>query len=137
MSTQERKPLRDLLIRTDGGTSFSNDRTRILREILSALRRHPIVTDAFSHPPSTFTEVRATLAPNRWRHDIDSATLRVTGQPIDPPEFAFHYTDDGFDCGWHQEPNPHVDGESHYQERYIGDSYQYKRFNSMGKLPQS
>lgn len=101
----------------DGGTPFSNDRHRILREVIEALRRHPVVVDVGGYPPSTFTEVRATLAPNRWGHETESATLRVTWQPIDPPEFAFHYSEAGFDRGWHREPNPHVDGDAHYQER--------------------
>lgn len=126
MSTRERKPLLEQPIRADGGPSFSNDRTRILRELISALRRHPIVTEVYGYPPSTFTEVRATLAPHRWGHDVDSATFRVTWHPVDPPEFAFHYSEDGFDCGWHQEPNPHVDGTAHYQERYNGGSYRYE-----------
>jgi hypothetical protein len=84
------------------------------------------VIDVHGYPPSTFTEVRATLAPNRWDHDTESATLRVTWQPIEPPEFAFHYSEDGFDCGWHSEPNPHVDGYAHYQERDGKGAYRYE-----------
>lgn len=91
---------------------FDGDRHRILREVVRELGRHPVVVDVRGHPPSTFTEVRATLAPERWGHDAAEATLRVTWRPLDPPEFAFHYSEPGFDCGWHREPNPHVDGDT-------------------------
>jgi hypothetical protein len=70
--------------------------------------------------------VRPTLAPERWGHDAPEATLRVTWRPLDPPEFAFHYSEPGFDCGWHREPNPHVDGEIHYQERAESEKYSYE-----------
>ena len=118
---------------TDGGTPFANDRHRILRAVIDALRRHPVVTDARGQPPSTFTEVTATLAPRRWGHDAADATLRVTWQPLDPPEFAFHYSEDGFDCGWHREPNPHVDGDDHYQERVGADDYRYEPVSFEGE----
>lgn len=134
MNTRDRQSQRDWsLVRGDGGTSFSNDRHRMLREVIKALRRHPIVTDARGHPPSTFTEVRATLAPIRWGHDVESATLRVTWHPLDPPEFAFHYSEDGFDCGWHHEPNPHVDGDAHYQEREDEGPYRYEAISFAGE----
>jgi hypothetical protein len=117
----------------DGGRSFSNDRHRILREVIEALRRHPVVTDVAGYPPSTFTEVRATLAPDRWGHEAAAATLRVTWQPIEPAEFAFHYSEDGFDCGWHHEPNPHVDGYAHYQERVSESEYRYESISFDGE----
>lgn len=42
--------------------------------------------------------------------------------PDDSPEFAFHYSDSsGFDGGWHQEPNPHVEGLAYYRERETAD----------------
>jgi hypothetical protein len=32
--------------------------------------------------------------------------------------YTLHYSEpDGFDCGYHCEPNPHIDGLLHYQER--------------------
>lgn len=133
MNTQDHPSPRNQRIGwPDGGTSFSNDRHRILREVIEALRRHPIVVNVRGHPPSTFTEVRATLAPSRWGHDTKSATLRVTWQPIDPPEFAFHYSEDEFDCGWHHEPNPHVDGYAHYQERDGDGPYRYEAISFDG-----
>jgi hypothetical protein len=37
---------------------------------------------------------------------------------MEPAYFVFHYYDStGRDFGWHREPNPHVDGLEHYQER--------------------
>jgi len=133
MSTprQQRQPERQ--ITRDGGPPFANSRHRALRAVIDALRRHPVVTEARGHPPSTFTEVRATLAPDRWGHDTESATLRVTWQPISPPEFAVHYSEEGFDCGWHREPNPHVDGEAHYQERVGEGSYRYEPITFEGE----
>lgn len=102
---------------TDGGHG-SSDRHRILRDLLGELGQHPIVTRARGYPPSTFTEIRAELAPERWGYLVDDATLQITWYPGDHPQFTFHYSDStGFDCGWHREPNPHVDGWAHYQER--------------------
>jgi hypothetical protein len=134
MNTQDHpSPREQRLGWPDGGPSFSNDRHRILREVIEALRRHPVVTDVSGYPPSTFTEVRATLAPNRWRHETETATLRVTWQPVEPPEFAFHYSEDEFDCGWHREPNPHVDGDAHYQQRTGENGYRYESISFEGE----
>lgn len=113
-------------LRFDGGSGFSNSRHRILREVIRELRRHPIVTEVRGHPPSTFTEVRADLAPERWGLAVGPATLRVTWIPLDSPEFTVHYSDETFDCGWHHEPNPHVEGVAHYQERTGDGAYQYE-----------
>ncbi|MFQ3475802.1 hypothetical protein HKK80_06025 [Halonotius sp. F2-221B] len=126
MSTPHRTCRREYRQRVDGGTPFSSDRHRALRAVIDALRRHPVVTAARGQPPSTFTEVSATLAPHRWGYHAADATLRVTWQPLAPPEFAFHYSEDSFDCGWHREPNPHVDGDAHYQERVGTDEYRYE-----------
>jgi len=109
-----------------GSGGFDADRHRILREVVRELDRHPVVVDARGHPPSTFTEVRAALAPERWGYGATEATLRVTWRPLDPPEFAFHYSEPGFDCGWHREPNPPVRGDTHYQERTDGGEYSYE-----------
>lgn len=106
----------------------------ILREIRSELERHPIVTATQGHPSSTFVEIRATLAPERWGRNAEDSTLRVTWQPIDPLEFSFHYSDAAFDCGWHHEPNPHVEGSAHYQERSDGD-YEYEAVTFEGETP--
>lgn len=56
---------------------FPEKRHRMLRAIRGELERHPIVIAARGHPQSTFVEVRAKLAPERWGHDTKNATLRV------------------------------------------------------------
>lgn len=127
MHTPSQRRRRDRVgVCADGGSEFTADRHRILRAVIDALRQHPIVTNARGHPPATFTEVRATLATGRWDHAAEAATLRVTWQPTEPAEFAFHYSEPEFDCGWHREPNPHVDGDTHYQERTGDGAYQYE-----------
>jgi hypothetical protein len=42
--------------------------------------------------------------------------------------YTFHYSEpDGLDCGFHCEPNPHVDGLLHYQAREdTNDAYTYE-----------
>ena len=135
MSTPSRQRRLERRLVADGGPPFASSRHRALRAVINALRRHPIVTEARGHPPSTFTEVRATLDPARWDHNAESATLRVTWQPISPPEFAFHYSEDGFDCGWHREPNPHVDGDAHYQERVDTEPYRYDPISFEAETP--
>lgn len=119
----------------DGGTGIDGTRHRILREIALELNRHPIVVEAYRYPPSTFTEVRATLVPTRWAIAVQTALLSVTWYPLDPPEFVFHYSDETFDCGWHHEPNPHVDGLAHYQEKADTDSYTYEKIEFQGRTP--
>ena len=113
-------------VSTDGSGRFPGDRHRILREVSRELKRHPIVVGVRGDPPSTFAAVRATLAPERWGRAVEAATLRVTWHPLDPPEFVFHYSEDAFDCGWHHEPNPHVEGWAHYQERTASGDYSYE-----------
>lgn len=111
--------------RPDGGVG---DRHRILRILRSELERHPIVTAAVGHPPALFREIQAELAVDRWDYPATDATLRVTWYPGDPSMFTFHYRDEtGFDCGWHHEPNPRVDGWAHYQARERPDAaYAYE-----------
>jgi hypothetical protein len=42
--------------------------------------------------------------------------------------YTIHYSEpSGFDCGYHCEPNPHIDGLLHYQERDdVDDRYTYE-----------
>ncbi|RLM52736.1 hypothetical protein DVK07_21825, partial [Halorubrum sp. Atlit-26R] len=42
--------------------------------------------------------------------------------------YTLHYSEPaGFDCGIHCEPNPHVDGLLHFQEREdVDDPYTYE-----------
>lgn len=43
--------------------------------------------------------------------------------------YTLHYSEpNGFDCGFHCEPNPHVDGLLHYQEHVdTSDRYTYEK----------
>ena len=43
--------------------------------------------------------------------------------------YTLHYSEpDGLDCGFHCEPNPHVDGLLHYQVRQdTNDAYTYEK----------
>jgi len=116
---------------TDGGHSGDHGRKRhrILRELQHELERHPAVQRVTGRPADGYRELHATLDSAVLGVDADEATLRVTWWPgADDPEYAFHYSDDtGFDCGWHREPNPHVDGKLHYQERSSPDDpYAYE-----------
>jgi hypothetical protein len=73
-------------------------------------------------PPDAHAQVEATLDATRLESGVETATLTVrwfVGETADDrPQFSFHYSDDtGRDFGWHHEPNPHVDGWGHFQER--------------------
>jgi hypothetical protein len=121
----------ETIVATDGGSSddLGQKRHRILRELQRELRRHPAVQRVTGSPDDKYRELRATLDTAVLGADADEATLRVAWWPApDDPEYAFHYGDDtGFDCGWHREPNPHVDGKLHYQERSSpAEPYEYE-----------
>lgn len=128
------------IVLTDGGTSddFGRKRHRILRELHRELERHPAVQRVTGRPDDRYRELRATLDPVILGVEADDATLRVTWWPAsDDPEYAFHYSDDsGFDCGWHREPNPHVDGKLHYQERPSAEEpYAYESVSFSADTP--
>ncbi|WP_008527343.1 hypothetical protein [Halorhabdus tiamatea] len=136
-----RRPVqvRESLIVTDGGNSddLGQQRHRILRELRRELERHPAVQRVNGSPADSVSELRATLDPGILGADAEEATLRVTWWPMpDDPGYVFHYSDDtGFDCGWHREPNPHVDGKLHYQERSSAESYQYESVSFSAETP--
>lgn len=135
------------VVRSDGGSTPGRDRHRILREVRGELLRHPAVQSIKGKPPDEYRELRAALDPVWFGRVAETASLRVTWIP-DPspgPEasdrandtwrrtpirayYTVHYSEpDGFDCGMHCEPNPHVDGLLHYQERANADSaYSYE-----------
>jgi len=114
---------------------------RALREIRRELERHPAVEVAKGFPPDTHSTVEATLDPSQLATTAGEASLTVrwfAGEaPDDPPRFSFHYSDDtGLDCGWHHEPNPHVDGWGHYQERPDPETaYNYEPYSVGSQLP--
>ncbi|NHX36754.1 hypothetical protein G9C84_09835 [Halolamina sp. R1-12] len=107
------------------------------------LERHPAIISARGSPDGQYAAVEADVDPAQFGRGSESASLRVTWQPNPhlPPEtslddrrrtsltssFTIHYRESsGFDCGVHLEPNPHVDGHLHYQERASpSDAYDY------------
>lgn len=126
----------------DGGRTPSRDpgqeRHRILRELRRELERHPAVVHARGIPDEKFRELSADLDPTVLGRDAERATLRVSWWPAgDEAEFSFHYSDStGFDCGWHREPNPHVAGKTHYQERTSSDEpYEYESITFAATTP--
>jgi len=141
MTPPPRPPfLRDAAVATDGGDpdDLGRKRHRILRELQRELERHPAVRRVTGDPDGAYRELRATIDTDVLGTDADGATLRVAWWPDpDDPEYAFHYSDDtGFDCGWHREPNPHVDGTLHYQERPSPeDAYEYEPVSFSADTP--
>lgn len=107
----------------DGGRYDPGEASHsVLLELRRTVERHPAVLQARGDPPGQFTRVQADLDPRVLGASAEEGTLTIrwyAGETSeDPPEFAFHYSDSsGFDCGWHHEPNPHVEGMAHYQER--------------------
>jgi hypothetical protein len=93
--------------------------------------------------------------------DADSATLHVVWHPLPDgaetarpdaidrstarPRTAFdavfrlHYSEStGYDCGFHSEPNPHVEGWFHSQERFDpGEEYTYVEAGLEARTPTS
>lgn len=132
---------------SDGGANSGAGRHRILRELRGELARHPAVRSVEGEPSGEYRELRATLEPSWFGRVTETASLRVTWipDPIPGPEasdrandtwmrtpirayYNFHYSEpDGLDCGFHCEPNPHVDGLLHYQKREgANEAYGYE-----------
>lgn len=120
------------LVADGGGYDPGRASHAALLELRRSLERHPAVEEAVGDPPGGFTQLRADLDPPVLGATAESGTLTVRwyagDSPDARPEYSFHYRDEsGFDCGWHHEPNPHVDGWGHYQERVSSDSdYTYE-----------
>lgn len=114
---------------------------RALREIRRELERYPAVIRTQGFPPDSHAQVEADLNPTHFGSDVEAGSLTVrwfAGEMRDdPPQFSFHYSDEtGFDCGWHHEPNPHVDGWGHYQERTDPDTaYAYEPYTFSTQAP--
>ena len=127
----------------DGGYDPGQASHTVLLELRRTVERHPAVQHASGEPPGQFIRVVATLDPATIGSEADEGTLTLrwyAGETADAdPEFAFHYRESSdFDCGWHHEPNPHVDGWAHYQERLSADDeYEYEvvSFDSLQPVP--
>ncbi|MFC6988679.1 hypothetical protein ACFQJD_08030 [Haloplanus sp. GCM10025708] len=143
--------------RPDGGWESTQEdvekRHRILRSLREQLERHPAIISAWGSPDGQYAELEADVDPAQFGRNVESASLRVTWQPNlhIPPEtslddrrrtsltsnFKIHYSESsGFDCGVHLEPNPHVDGHLHYQERASPtDEYDYDEVSLAATAP--
>lgn len=113
---------------------------RALRAIRRELERHPLVRSVRGFPEGEYTQVVARLATDRLDTDTGDASLTVrwfAGEsPDDRPVFSFHYSDASGDFGWHHEPNPHVDGWGHFQERADPEgSYSHEPCSFSSKNP--
>ena len=127
--------------------SSGRDRHRILRELRSELIQHPAVRSVEGEPQDEYRELRAVLDPSWFGPATETASLRVTWltDPTPGPEasdrandtwtrtpirayYTLYYSESqGLDCGFHCEPNPHVDGLLHYQEREdANEAYTYE-----------
>jgi hypothetical protein len=136
-------------------------RHRILRQLRGELARHPAAEAVRGLPEGGFAELEARVDPTVFGRDADSATLRVVWHPLpDGPEtgrsdasdpvtarprtafdavFKLHYSEStGYDCGFHNEPNPHVEGWFHFQERFDpGEEYTYVETSLEARTPTS
>lgn len=112
-----------------------------LRELRRTVEKHPAVERAEGFPKGSFTHVEADVVPARLGQDAETATLTIrwfAGEtPDGPPQFSVHYSErSGFDCGWHHEPNPYVEGWGYYQERPSSDvEYSYGAVSLEGRTP--
>lgn len=112
---------------------------RALRGIRQALERHPAIETARGFPETSHSHVVAQLDASPFGLDVEDATLTVrwfAGESSDSrPQFSFHYSDaTSGDFGWHHEPNPHVEGWGHFQERTNPEmtySYEPHTFSSL------
>jgi hypothetical protein len=123
---------RSFPIRADGGSSDrerARERDRVLRTLQREAEQYPATSSARGVPSEEFRELEVALDPLILGRDVDRATLRIVWRPSNAPasderaEFVFHYSEPtGYNCGWHREPNPHVEGWTHFQERLPGES---------------
>jgi hypothetical protein len=130
------------MVAFDGGFDPGQASHTVLLELRRTVARHPAVQHASGAPPGQFTRVQAALNPARLGSDADEGQLTIRwyagATPDATPEFAVHYSDaSGVDCGWHHEPNPHVERWAHYQERTAADDDEYESisFDSLQPVP--
>lgn len=136
---------RSAALRPDGGTGGDPGARRhhVLRQLREQLELHPAVDAAWGTPPRAYAAVEARVDPTYFGPDADPASLTVVWQPAPTDTdrlqssdgrtafdatFRVHYSEPGgFDCGFHHEPNPHVDGWCHVQWRVAPDApYEYE-----------
>jgi hypothetical protein len=114
---------------------------RALRGIRQELERHPLVETARGFPSDTHNQIVAELDVSGTGELRGEATLTVRWfageRPDADPQFSFHYGDErAGDFGWHHEPNPHVDGWGHFQERPAESAeYVYEVYTFASTVP--
>lgn len=125
------------------GESYVERRHRTLTELKRTVQRHPAIdfVHGIQRDDGRFRELDVSLSPLILGIDADDAGLRIAWGPRpDPSElayFMFHYHDStGLDFGWYREPNPHVDGLEHYQERNTPSAdYEYRAASLESSTP--
>lgn len=149
---------------TDGGASrdLGAERHHILRELRHQLERHPAVEAAWGTPEGEYSAVEAEIDPSYFGRVGERATLRIVWQPtpeVDQSDqrpdsddplisgpmthfsalFRVHYSEPGgLDCGFHHEPNPHVNGWFHFQRRASpNEAYEYSEETLEARSPAS
>lgn len=150
------------LLAFDGGApgDAGAERHHVLRQLRQQLELYPAVEAACGTPDGEFSAVEAHIDPVYFGRKDETATLRVVWQPtpdVDPGDrlhdpadpstpaqrtafdamFRVHYSEPGgFDCGFHNEPNPHVDGWYHLQWRASPDEeYEYQPASLEARTP--
>lgn len=136
------------------------ERHRILRQLRQQLEQHPAVEAAWGEPDGAYAEIGATVSPAYFGRDAKTAKLRLVWYPSptvanrdsrpDPENpttagprthfgamFKVHYSESsGYDCGFHNEPNPHVEGWFHFQARSTPDTkYEYSPASLDARTP--
>lgn len=129
------------MLAPDGGYDPGEASHAVLPELRRTVERHPAVRRARGAPPGQFTRVRADIDPRVLGAEPEDGALVIrwyAGETPDArPEFSVHYSDaSGFDCGFHHEPNPHVSGWAHYQQRASSDEeYAYEPVSFASEHP--
>ena len=145
-SSPSRSESRRNRVNSNGGAAPEQERHRVLRELRGELARHPAVRTVNGESPTEYRALQATVDPSWFGHGTETASLRVRWSPNPSPDpetpdrttdtwkrtpirayYTLHYSEpSGLDCGFHCEPNSHVDGLLHYQERAdANDAYTY------------
>lgn len=125
------------------GESPAERRHRTLTELKRTVAYHPAVDIATGvrSDADRFRELDIAFDPLILGVDADQAGLRIEWRPrpdpSEPAYFVFHYYDStGRDFGWHREPNVHVHGFEHYQERDSGvNEYRYEATHFESQSP--